>query len=310
MNFTDLHEDIAYSSQKIDVIDGLEQSSIKLLSRFDSAFILSSIFPFFPSMRPSETESGSSGGTFDHYNIPDWNVMMEQISFHMLLERARKIKLVRRKEDLDESGIKLLLAMEGTDVLRLPEDIFTIHALGVRSVGLSWNYDNKFAASYLSRKDYGLTGFGRKLVSFCKDLGIAVDLSHASPKTIEDVMSTEHGPVFISHGNPAAVFKHARNYSDDIIKAIAHEGGIIGITGIRSTLGYGQDIDAFLRHIEHVGKVAGWKHVALGSDLLGVDQPVPGLEDVSKFQVLLTMLGSQAEDVLWRNGLNFFKRTL
>ncbi|MFG1460912.1 MAG: membrane dipeptidase [Thermoplasmataceae archaeon] len=310
MNFTDLHEDIAYSSQKVDVVDGSEQSSIKLLSRFDSAFILSSIFPFFTSFSLNENKSDKNSIKFEHRNIPDWNVMTEQINFHILLERARKVTLVRRKEDLDETGIKLLLAMEGADVLRLPEDVFLIHSLGVRSFGLSWNYDNKFAASYLSEKDFGLTGSGRKLVSYCKDLGIAVDLSHASLRTIEDVLSTDHGPIFISHGNPDAVFKHARNYSDDVIKAIAREGGIIGITGIRSTLGFGQNIDAFVKHIEHVGDVAGWEHVAIGSDLLGVDSPVEGLEDVSKFQGLVARLGIRADDVLWRNGLNFFRKIL
>ena len=137
-----------------------------------------------------------------------------------------------------------------------------------------------------------------------------MDLSHASQKTIEDVFNTEHGPIFISHGNPDAVFKHARNYSDDIIRAIAHQDGVIGITGIRSTLGFGQDIDTFVKHIEHVGEVAGWDHVAIGSDLLGVDNPVAGLENVSKFQDLAVRLGSRADDVLWRNGLNFFRRIL
>ncbi len=310
MNFTDLHEDIAYSSQKMDVVDGSGQSSIKLLSKFNSAFILSSIFPFFSSIHPVVNKLDHTNSKFEHVNIPDWNVMMEQINFHILLERAGKVRLVRRKEDLEESGVKLLLAMEGSDVLRLPEDIFLIYSLGIRSVGLCWNYDNKFAASYLSGKDFGLTEFGRQLVSFCKDLGIAVDLSHASRKTIEDVLYTEHGSIFISHGNPDAVFKHARNYSDDIIRAIAHQGGIIGITGIRSTLGFGQDIDTFVKHIEHVGEVAGWDHVAIGSDLLGVDNPVAGLEDVSKFQDLAVRLGSRADGVLWRNGLNFFRKIL
>lgn len=310
MKITDLHEDIAYASQKMDVVNGSLQSSIHLLSRFESAFVLSSIFPFFASLHPSSSKSGSKTETFEHVNIPDATVFMEQINFHMLLEKKGKIKLVRTSDDIDEPGVKLLLAMEGSDILRLPEDIFTLYSMGIRSIGLSWNYDNKFAASYLSTKDYGLTGSGQTLVSFCKDLGVAVDLSHASMRTIKDVLAMEHGPIFISHGNADAVFHHPRNYPDQIIREVAAEGGIIGVTGIRTTLGFQQDFEAYLNHLKHMGEVAGWDHVAVGSDLLGVDNPVTGLEDISKFGKLEGSLGNRSDDVLWRNGVNFFRKIL
>lgn len=307
---TDLHEDLAYSSQKLDVVNGQGQSSINMLSHFDSAFVLSSIFPFFPSIHTMEKKNDSENEKIGHVNVPEWNLLLEQINFHILLERSGYIKIVRQKKDLQFHGVKLLLALEGTDALRFPEDVFLLYSLGLRSLGISWNYDNKFGSSYLSKKDYGLTGSGCVLVSYCKELGIALDLSHASKKTIEDVLSLPHGPLFISHGNSDAVFHHPRNYPDSILSSIFAEGGIIGITGIRSTLGFDQDLEAIKHHITYIGETFGWEHVALGSDFLGVDEPVKGFENVLKFKDLRSELKEQDDLVLWKNGLNFFNKVL
>ncbi len=305
MKICDLHQDIAYSAQKMNVVTGDGQSSVAMLSKFDSAIIISAIFPFFTSMRRGIGGSLEKEPKFEHVNIPDWNVLNDQLLFYSELERSGYTTIVRRKSDLDGNGVKLLLGMEGTDTLRDPEDVFFLYRMGLRSLGLAWNLDSKFAASYLSEKDYGLTGSGRRLVSYCNELGIALDLSHSSRNTILDIMEVNHGPIFISHGNSDSVYHHPRNYTDDILDMVTSKGGIIGITGIRSTLGYGQDMYAMIKHIDYVGDTFGWDHVAVGSDFLGVDTTVSGFESVLKFQDLAKNLGNKSEKVIWKNGHDF-----
>lgn len=305
MRITDLHEDIAYASQRLDVVNGHNQSSIAMLQLFDSAIVLSSIFPYFPAMLES-----NSPGSYTHINIPDRNVMWEQINFHFRLEYASKVRIVRKPTDLEGAGVNLALALEGADALSMPEDIFHLSALGLFSIGLAWNYDNKFCASYLSKKDYGLTSSGEALVGLCRDTGVAIDMAHASQKTIEQVLELDHGPVFISHGNSAKIFDHPRNYPDRIIEKVVEQGGIIGVTGIPSTLGGKKDIDALAEHIDYMWETFGQDSVAIGSDFLGVDTTATGFESVENFKELDSILGYKAEQVLWKNGYRFIKSVL
>ena len=305
MRITDLHEDLAYASQKYDVVNGRLQSSIAMLEQFDSTLVLSSIFPYFTTLRAT-----NGTDSYSHVNLPDRNVLTEQINFHLELEYKQKIKIVREPSDLDRKGVNLALAMEGADTLTVADDIFYLSASGLVSLGIAWNYDNKFAASYLSSRDYGLTGSGVRLVELCREVGVAIDLSHASQKTINDVLQLDHGPVFISHGNSGEVFDHPRNYPDRIVEKIAEQGGVIGVTGIPSTLGGNQDINDIVSHIEHFWEKFGEKSVAIGSDFLGVDNPAKGFESVENFRTLSSLLGNKSESVLWKNGYQFMKAVL
>jgi len=132
-------------------------------------------------------------------------IAIEQVKTYYSLEEmyGKHLRLVRTGKDLDglTSKVGILLHLEGCEALSEPEDLRIFYRLGVRSIGLTWNYDNKYASSCRSGKDYGLTGEGEALVKMANRLGVMVDLSHAGPRTCRDVLELSETPPFFSHAD-------------------------------------------------------------------------------------------------------------
>ena len=82
--------------------------------------------------------------------------------------------------------------------------------MGLRSLGLTWNFDTKYSATCMSKKDYGLTGEGGDLIERCNELGIVVDLAHASRLTHLEVCATSRLPVINSHSNSRSLHDVAK----------------------------------------------------------------------------------------------------
>ena len=125
-------------------------------------------------------------------------------------------------------------ALEGSGFIDSPEKLrFVREELRIRFLMLTWNHSNALASGALdslTSRDLGLTDRGRALLKECAKLDIAVDLSHASFKTMRDVLKYYDGPVFASHSNFYAVTKHPRNLPADVAKEIARRGGFIGLS--------------------------------------------------------------------------------
>lgn len=299
--FIDLHEDFGITSGKEDVFNGTTQSSLDALSKFDETVIYSVVFPL---TRRWAVQSHEKGYKFDPSEyFPDHNSLFRQVRFYQSLEREGLVKLVRNKSDLRAPGTKFLMAMEGTDTISGEEDVRFLKENGLRSIGLTWNTETRFAASCASRKDYGLTGSGEDLVKLCNELHIGIDLGHASDQTIIDTANMSKYPVVVSHTNPKSYFKVFRNMSDEAIEAVVKNKGIIGLTSIISTLGDSPDINNLVESIKYVGESYGWEFPALGSDFLGISSTLKGFDSVSDIHVLGEKLGEHAEDVLWNNSL-------
>lgn len=202
MKIVDLHQDLAYSNQMgRDVIEEEQkQSSIKMLRNFDS-LIFGSIFPHIDTLNDKSHKLSNLYGRPTRGTSFSFSLFLDQVKFYYYLDRRGYITLVRRKEDLEKPGIKVLLSLEGADVLRDYEDIYLLKELHVYNLGLTWNYDNKFASSCMSNKDYGLTDEGEELVKTANSLGIIIDLAHAGKRTLLDVASISKRPIIVSHGN-------------------------------------------------------------------------------------------------------------
>jgi membrane dipeptidase len=241
---------------------------------------------------------------------PNRELLFGQIALYHSLSIEHSIPIVRGSGDISRDGLNFLLALEGTDTLVKPEDVFLLKELGVRSIGITWNYDTKFGASCRSRHDYGLTGFGQDLVKICNDSGVVVDLAHSSRKTILDVCRISSRPVIFSHGNASSVHRNVRNIDDDCIEAVASTGGIIGITAIPPTLGENAKIEDMVRHATYIGERFGWDHVGIGTDFLGIDSTPIGFEDITKIWDLQGLLGNNAEKVMWKNGDRVLRKVL
>lgn len=299
MRFFDLHEDFGWSSQFVDVIEGGEQSSLRLLSSFDSAVILGVVYPHIRSLDERADALSTLYGRRERSTVPSTDALWNQVNFYRYLERSCKVKILERGET-PSSGVSFILSLEGTDVLRHPYEVHALGRLGIRVIGMTWNYDTKFAASCTSKKDYGLTGEGEELVKFANSQGIILDVSHSSRRTVLDVCSASRLPVIASHSNARALKEHPRNLDDQSLDAIARTGGVVGVTAINSTLAK-RNIDDLVENARYIGESFGWDHVALGTDFLGVEETPEGFGSVLDITKFAEKLGEKANQVLWEN---------
>jgi membrane dipeptidase len=298
MKFIDLHEDIAYSSMYSDVIHGSGQSGIDMLKKFPGSVIFSIVFPHV-SMQNGEEFSKS---------IPNTTLAYQQFNYYSEICKKYNINIVKENKFID-SGINFLISMEGTDIINMPEDVSLFYSMGLRNLGLTWNYDTKFASSCHSKKDYGLTGSGEEIIKLCNSLGIIIDLAHAGKKTILDACNISTKPVLDSHTNFKALKEHPRNIDEDSIKAIVDTDGVMGITGIRASLP-SPDINGMLESMNYLGDNYGWRHVSLGTDFLGIPETPDGFNNVNAIEKLKALLGNHSEDVLFNNAMRVIKANL
>jgi microsomal dipeptidase-like Zn-dependent dipeptidase len=206
-----------------------------------------------------------------------------------------------------------LLAIEGAHAL--DDDLANVarlDAAGFRMVGLVHFFDNAFGGSAHGVARGGLTPLGHDLVAELERRRILVDVAHASPATIEDVLAIATRPVVASHTGVRGVADHARNLSDEQLRAIAATGGLVGI-GFWPTACGGEGAEWIVRSIAHAVAIVGAEHVALGSDFDGaVQTPF----DASGMPVLTAALLAQGLDeaaisaVMGGSALRFLAGTL
>ncbi len=140
------------------------------------------------------------------------------------------------------------------------------HSLGVRWMLLAYNRNNR-AGGGCQDDDCGLTPFGRRLIEEMQRVGMVLCLSHCGERTARDALAHASGPVVFSHSNPAAVRAHPRNISDDLMRACAATGGVVGINGVGPFLGDNDTrSETVVRHIDHAVQLLGPAHVSLGLD--------------------------------------------
>jgi membrane dipeptidase len=113
-----------------------------------------------------------------------------------------------------------------------------------------------------------LSELGRKLVDLCVELGVVVDLAHASATTYRDVLErTGDAPVVVSHAACRAIYDHPRNLTDDALRALAERGGVLGVMLHPLAVDPSQPtLDRVVDHIDHAVDVMGIEHVGFGSD--------------------------------------------
>ena len=167
--------------------------------------------------------------------------------------------------------IGLVLTLEAADPIGDELDrLDVLYGLGVRSIGVSYNKGNVLGSGLADAEDSGLTHFGRAAVRRMNQLGILIDLSHAGDRTSLDTISASKAPVVISHAGARAVWPTARMKPDEVIKACAAAGGIIGIEAApASTLADDptrHDIESVFRHFTHCLELVGTDHVSFGPD--------------------------------------------
>ncbi len=148
------------------------------------------------------------------------------------------------------------------------ENLDRLFAAGLRMSGITHFFDNELGGSAHGIDRGGLTAFGRQAVERMQQLGILVDLAHASSAVIDDVLAMSKKPVVVSHAGVRGTCDNNRNLTDEQIRGIAGTGGVVAI-GFWEIATCGQDAAAIARAVRYVVDLVGVDHVALGSDFDG-----------------------------------------
>ena len=186
--------------------------------------------------------------------------------------------------------------------------------MGVQYMTLSHSYDNDICNSSSNTADAskGLTAFGRKVVKEMNKVGMMIDVSHVSEGTFWDVIKLSKDPIFASHSSVRALCDHDRNLTDEQLRALAKNGGVIQICiygGYLNKDAKTASVDDVVRHIDHAVKVAGIDHVGIGSDFDGGGGVLgcKGDNDMINITVKLIEKGYSEEDLRKIWGGNFFR---
>jgi len=206
-----------------------------------------------------------------------------------------------------------IFAIEGGHALEGElENLARLDALGLRVVGLTHFFDNRLGGSLHGVSRAGLTEFGRAVVREAGERGMIVDIAHASPAMVRDVLALTDRPVMLSHGGFRGLCDRGRNLDDALMREVALRGGIVGVGfwegavcdatpgGVVRSLRYGIDL-------------LGVDHVALGSDWDGATE-VPfdaaGLPVLTQEMLDAGFTESEVRKVLGGNAVRFLRDNL
>jgi len=278
----------------------------------------------------AETDNITLLAVLQRWPAPTWRSLRARALYEAARLRdaaARsggRLTLVRTAADLDafvaarqaapaEHRVAALLASEGLHPLEGDaRNVDTLYAAGFRMLGLTHFFDNEVAGSAHGVTRGGLTPLGRDVVRRMEALSILVDVAHASPKAVDDVLAMATRPVVVSHGGVQATCPGPRNLTDDQLRRIAATGGVVGIgywDGAVCDIGPASTA----RAIVHAVGVAGVDHVALGSDFDGATTTpfdAAGLAQVTQALLDAGMAPADIARVMGGNVLRLLRETL
>jgi membrane dipeptidase len=152
-----------------------------------------------------------------------------------LADTSPDVELATTADDVRAAAarghVAALMGVEGGHAIENSlEKLDSLYRLGVRYMTLTWNNGNDWAGSSTDPKRHGgLTSFGRQVLGRMNQLGMLVDVSHVSDATFRDVLAASTRPVIASHSSCRVLAHHPRNLSDEQLRAIARNRGVVGI---------------------------------------------------------------------------------
>jgi membrane dipeptidase len=205
-----------------------------------------------------------------------------------------------RPEDVarahSEGRIALIPSLESATPIENELDrIDVLFGLGVRMLGIVYSESNSLGSGCRETTDGGLSEFGRRAVRRMNALGLVIDVSHAGDRTSLDTIELSSTPVVISHSGARALWPISKCKPDDVIRACAERGGVIGIEAAPGTTmrqgGTEHTLDDVMAHFEYCVDLVGIDHVTFGPDAFFGDHS-------ASYDVFTDLLasGSEPED--------------
>ena len=197
--------------------------------------------------------------------------------------------LARARQD---GKIGIILGMQDANHLRGVDDVDEFYRMGQRLTQLTYNGENQLGGGCKLQQDRGLTAFGGQVVARMNSVGMAIDVSHCGQRTSLDAISASKKPVLITHSNCRALAPGVpRCKSDEVIRAAARSGGVLGITSVRRFVSTKDPVtlEDVLDHFDHAARLVGVEHVGVGSDFDLDAHPaydIPGLNNANRIYEL------------------------
>jgi len=261
--------------------------------------------------------------------------LQEQINKH-----SDEMEMAYTSQDVERivSAGKLasLMGLEGGHAIEDDlENLRSFYELGIRYMTLTWSFSHTWADSSGdiddSKVDHhgGLSEFGREVVKEMNRLGMIVDVSHAADETFWDVLEISSAPIIASHSNCRALADSSRNLSDEMIRAVGSNGGVVMINFVifyldnrkttpgkffanwlKNPFNLDTTVSHIADHIDHVVQVAGIDYVGLGSDFDGgasTPEDMQDLADLPNITAELVSRGYSDEDIFKILGGNILR---
>lgn len=242
--------------------------------------------------------------------------------------------------------ISAMLTLEEGAVLRGQlSHLRNFYRLGVRMIALTWNYNNEIGAPNLqfsperqpllsARSMVGLTEQGIQIIQEMERLGMIIDVSHLSDGGFWDVVKHTTKPFVASHSNAASLCNVCRNLTDDMIRALGTQGGVMGLNfctdflrepteETRSSMGGilssnyipVSKISDMVRHVQYIANVGGIEVCALGSDFDGIQNHLEfgdasGIGQLADALKKAGFTASEVDKIFYQNVLRVYKEVL
>lgn len=201
----------------------------------------------------------------------DLGIRLSDIAHQDYIIRCENVEDI--KNAYANGQLALIPTIEGAAMIENELDrIEILYGFGVRLMGITYSEANGLGYGLKEKNDGGLTVFGHQAVERMNKIGMAIDISHVGDQTCRDVIEASTKPVFISHAGARSLWNSKRLKTDDVIKACAAKGGVIGIEAApHTTLSpdhTDHSIDSFMEHFEYVKDMVGIDFVSFGPDTL------------------------------------------
>ena len=145
--------------------------------------------------------------------------------------------------------------------------VWVLHRLGMRIVQLTYNNQNYIGSGCGESHDDGLSRFGRLVLAEMGRVGMLVDLSHVGERTSLDAIEGSKDPVAVTHANPKSWYDHRRNKSDEVLRAVAARGGVVGLTPYPEFAGEVLTPRRWAELVTRTVDLVGIEHVGIGTDM-------------------------------------------
>ncbi len=218
-----------------------------------------------------------------------WDTLKKMDMLHTELEHGcDSFRIVMHPSDIDEcikeGKIAILctlnggIALQGKQCYSTLSSLRSLFRMGLRGVQLTTNGRNRLADGVGQSISEGkITGFGREVIAECDRLGIVLDTAQLSDYGFYDLVELTKNPVIDSHSCCTAICDFPRNISDERIKAIAKSGGVVALSFWAALVNSSKQapaVEDLLLHVDHIIKLVGVEHLALGPEFGSFQTPV------------------------------------